>query len=394
MCDIKFGICGDLDHHGTAEEHDPFVSLKKAGVKKLIYDLNREPMAEDELFSEYEGLAEDIERLLRLEFLKVRGKKIYVNFTFLDEADNRLLFDVCQGYAQGLVEEIISERALIEGTLSRYRNPRVCKEKLAFFVIGCYFLDWGSLDLFRRWDIADNLKPRPGGNEYVLWGERVEGDLLKGVYWGGHMLPDTDPVFHTFGDHHVDTERRALPDLLHLFHGFDFPGGGSYRTLLFERRKELASELAALVAKIGKDGTDVSDLTDGTTSKEHISLLKEMNYVEEEAGMYYLAVPYFDVDDIEMIYDCISPFVPVLRAWLSDNLDSLRLDLEDARPLRNGVSFDEFFIQVWHVIFGLANRRLASEGLIYDTYAEDSKHPGYLPAVADKELLDSLERLL
>ncbi len=397
MKDIRFGICGDLDWHSTSAEDNPLVTLKKERVKELIYDLNRNPMEEEKLFSKYEDLEEEIKKLLRLETLKKRDGKVYVNFTFLDEKDNEMMFEVCEDYAEDLVEKIIPKEEVIQTILSRYENDMLEKEKLAFFIIGCYFLDWGSLTFFREWDIANNLKPQPGGNEYILWGEKQDEGMLKEIYWGGHMVPDMDHIFQTFGDHHSDTERDTLPDILHRFYDFDFEGGKEYRSLLFEKRKGLASELAEIMSLVGKDGIDTEELEKSIgdpLSNKHISLLERLNYVEEEEGTYYLSIPYFIEEDVEMIADCIEPFVPVLKNWLDENWEDLKEDLKDTRPMKNGVPFDEFFIQVWHYIFGSVNKKLAREGIIYDSYSDESKHKGYLPGVSEKEVLSALEDLI
>lgn len=396
MSDIQFGICGDLDWHNTPVEHNPLVTLKKESAKELIYDINRNPMEEEKLFLEYKELEEEIKKLLRLGTLKQRDGKVYVNFTFLDEKDNELMFEVCEDYAEGLVGKITSEEKTIKKILSRYENDRVGKEKLAFFIIGCYFLDWGSLNLFRQWDMANNLKPQPGGNEYIVWGEKQDEGMLKEIYWGGHMIPDMDYIFQTFGDHHSDTKRNTLPDILHRFHDFDFSGGEEYRSLLFEKRRELAEELAGIINLVGKDGIDAGELEKvrgDSLSEKHISLLKKMYYVEEEEGTFYLLIPYFTEEDIEMITDCIEPFVPVLKNWLDGNWGDLRSDLKETRPMKNGILFDEFFIQVWHYIFGSVNKKLARKDFIYDTYSKESKHKGYLPGVAEKEVLNALEDL-
>jgi len=397
MSDIQFGICGNLDWPNTSAEDNPLVTLKKESVKELIYELNREPKEEEELFSEYKELEEDIEKLLRLGTLKKRDEKVYVNFTFLDEKDNELIFDVCEDYVDDLVEKIISKEETIQTILSRYENDRVEKEKLAFFIIGCYFLDWGSLTFFREWDIANNLKSQPGGNEYILWGEKQDEGMLKEIYWGGHMIPDMDHIFQTFGDHHSDTKRNTLPDILHSFNDFDFSGKEQYRSLLFQKRKELASELAEIISLVGKDGIDVEELEKeigDSLSDKHISLLEKLLYIEEDKGTYYLLIPYFTEEDAEMIADCIKPFIPDLKHWLDDNWEDLREDLKETRPIKNGVPFDEFFIQAWHYTFGSVNKKLARKGIIYDTYSHKSKHKGYLPGIGEKEVMGALENMV
>ncbi len=394
MSEITFGICGNLDHHSTDPDDNPFTALKKDRVKESILKLNRCPVEEETLFSEYGDIEQDINKLIRLGALRIKDGKVHVNFTFLDEMDNRLIFEICEDHTGYLVEKLLSKKDDIYNILSRYENQRVEKDKLAFFIIGCYFLDWGSLTMFRRWGIADNLKPQAGGNEYTLWGEKQDTGMLKEIYWGGHMIPDIDYIFHTFGDHHTYTKRETLPDILHVFHDFDLPGGKEYRSLLFDKRKELALELGDIINEIGKDGSSVEYMSEFSCSEDHLSFLMKMGYIEEEHGMYYLSIPYFTEDDLKMIEDCITPLIPILKEWLEESLDKLKLDLEDTRPMKNGVPFDEFFIQVWHIIFGSVNKELARQGLIYDTYSDDSKYNGYLPAIAKKELMGALEKIV
>ncbi len=397
MSGIRFGICGDFDWHNTSEEDNPFSTLEKNKVKDLISELNRDPMDEGELFSKYGEIKEEIEKLLRLKTLKKRGEKIYVNFTFIDKEDSEFLMEVCEDHALKLVDLISSKKGQIHEVLSRYENKRVGKDKLAFFIIGCYFLDWGTLKLFSKWGIADNMKPQPGGNEYVLWGEENYENILKEIYWGGHMIPDIDYVFHTFGDHHKDTKRNTFPDILHRFNDFDFPGGAEYRSLLFEKRKGFASELADIIVIIGKEGASKDLLEKKLEYKsldKRITLLQKLGYIDEEDDRYYLSVPFFTEEDRDMILDCIRPLIPILKDWIDDDLEDLKSDIEPIRPSQNGVPFDEYFIQVWHYIFGLVNKNLANRSIIYDTYSDDSEHKGYMPGITIKDVLLELEELI
>ncbi len=397
MTETQFGICGDLDWHNTSKENNPLVTLNKDRVKHIIAKLNRNPMYKKEFFSKYSYIEGELKKLLNLNTLKVEDGKIYVNFTFLDEGDNELMFKICENYAEELVKKIMSKEEKIKTILSKYENDRVSKEKLAFFIIGCYFLDWGSLTFFREWEIANNLKPQPGGNEYILWGEKQNEGMLKEIYWGGHMVPDMDHIFHTFGDHNSTTKRNTLPDILHQFYDFDFPGGKEYRSLLFEKRRELALELAKIIELIGKEGIDTDELEElkrNPSSEKKVIMLEKMDYIEKEDGTYYISIPYFTEEDMDMIAKCIEPLVPILKDWLDQNWDYLKSDFEVTRPMKNGVPFDEFFIQAWHYIFGLVNKKLAREGLIYDTYSEESEHIGYLPAISERKLLDNLEDLM
>ncbi len=392
MSDLQFGICGDLDQNNTPPKDDPLITLKKPRVKDMVERLNRDPKGKEELFSENEEIEEEIEKLLRLDVLRERDGKIHVNFTLLDESDNEIVFDMCEGCASDMVEEFLSKKDTIFESLDAYGNEGVEKEKLAFMIIGCYILDWSSLELLRRWNVCDHKKRKPSGNEYIIWGESERKRSLNGVYWGGHALFGEEYTFHTFGDHHGYTKRKAFPDIAYGFQEFDFDGGDEYRSLLFEKRKELLEELGDMIDHIGKEGASKKELKeefdDGT---KRISLLRRLNYVEEEEEKVYLKIPYFTEEDIDMILDCMEPFVQTIKGWVEDNIEKLEVSLQEIRPIKNGVAFEEVFVQVWHVIFGLVNKKLAHEGLIFDTYSRESEHKGYLPGLVKGDVLDIVE---
>ncbi|MGM0404701.1 MAG: hypothetical protein ACQEQM_00990 [Thermoplasmatota archaeon] len=370
MTNVEFGICGDLDHHSTPKKLNPLSTLKKDEVGKMLLKLNRHPMKKGQLIEGYDNLTEDIEKLLKLGALK-EEEQVYVNFTFLDAEDSCFIFEECEPFGKDLSELILERKDDIFAVLTQYKNPQVSKEKLAFFIIGCYLLDWGSLELFRMWDIANHKKTQPGGNEYTLWGEEEVDQMLKRIYWGGHALQTGDYMFHTFGDHHKYTRRNALPDLLHVFPDFDFQGGDELKKLLFYKRKELAIELGDVLDIIYRE-RDLSD-----EKGKLLDFLKKIDYIENQSG-FKVNIPYFTEEEVPIIVEAIKPIIPELRKWVDTKIPTLEEKLKPARPLQNGVPFEEVFIQVWHVVFGLTNKYLTEAGMFYDTYEEGK---GYMPAL-------------
>jgi len=370
MSKIQFGICGDIDHHNTPEELNPLPTLKKEEVGEMILKLNRNPMDKDKLLSEWSQIEDDIEKLLKLNVLKEDGK-VYVNFTFLDEKDTRLIFKECEPLAEELCKLFLEKKEDLFEILDYYRDSRLSRKKLAFLIIGCYLLDWGALELFRHWEVANNKKPQPGGNEYTLWGEEEVDQMLKRIYWGGHAEKTGDYVFHTFGDHHGYKRRDALPDILHIFPDFDFRGGSEYRSLLFDKRKQLGIELGDVIDDIDRQKTPDDD------KKKHTRFLKDIGYLQEREDLF-LTIPYFTDKDVQHIKKAIEPFIPKLKTWTEEDLPILEKKIQHIRPIQNGVPFSEVFIQLWHVVFGLTNKYLTEAGMLYDTY-EDGK--GYLPGL-------------
>ncbi len=378
MTEVKFGICGDLDFVNTPEELNPLPTLKDEEIGELILELNRYPSKKGKLISENDDLKEEIEKLIDLGALREEEERVYVNFTFLDAEDSEYILKECDPFAEDLTDNILQNREHLFEVLGKYRNPNIPKEKLAFFVIGCYLLDWGSLEMFRAWSIADNKKEQPGGNEYTLWGEEEVEMMLKRIYWGGHAMKGDKFTFHTFGDHHGYSNRKVLPDILSDFYDFDFDGAAPYRALLYEKRKQLAEELGEVLNRIDKN-QEVRK-----REEKHIDILKKIGYVVGEDDLT-LNIPYFKEEDVPLLKEALEPFIPELKNWVETNKPILERRLESVRPIQNGVGFDEFFIQLWHFIFGLTNKKLARKGMIFDTYDEGK---GYLPALAKDDTLE------
>lgn len=202
-------------------------------------------------------------------------------------------------------------------------------------------------------------------------------------------------TFHTFGDHHEYTERKAFPDIIHKFSDFHFDGRNEYKSILFDKRKEMLEELGKIIDDISTSGSDKEKVKNKWSGRsKYIQLLKKLNYIEEVDEILYLKIPYFTEEDIDMMLDCMRPFIEVLKEWVGENIDEIESNLSETRPLKNGVPFDEYFIQIWHVIFGLTNKKLAESGLTYDTYCDDSDHGGYMPALVKGDILDRVEKRL
>lgn len=394
MSEIKFGICGDIDVQNTSDEDDPLVTLSEDKVGELIYEINRGGAYKEELSSSHPDLKEDIDKLVDLGFLREEDGSLTVNFTFIDEEDMEYIIDTTDRYASDLTERLMVKKEKIFSVLDRYENKNIDKQKLAFIIIGCYILDWSMLEFFRSRGIADHMKEQPGGNRYLLWGESEYEGSLKEIYWGGHSFHHGGYNFHTFGDHSEKTRRYALPDLIYGFRDLDFEGWGAMKGLLFEKRKDLLVDLGELMDLIGKDGISVEGINDQGSSKQ-IEFLKKIDYigqrVEDGKEFLFLKIPYFDENDIGSMKEIVNELAPTLERWFDENLVEIEKDMQDIKPIKNGVPFDEVFIQIWHYIFGLTNKHLAERGIIYDTYSKRSDHKGYLPALIKGDVLDEIE---
>lgn len=392
---LKYGICGSLDN--PADEVNPLLNLANSRVQEMLLELNTKPCAKDVLLSQWPDCVEDIEKLLRLNVLRQEQGQVYVNFTLFNSEDKGLVFTVSEKHAKTLADKIIAEKSKLYTMLSAYSNSKVTPEKLAFMVIGCYCLDWWALSFFKQRGLQDFAKEQAGGYKYTLWAEKKAAGSLKAVYWGGHSYSAGEYLLHTFGDH--ESPRYALPDLLFRSPTLDFPGGQVLGSLFFDKKIELGEEIGRVIETIGKTGAPADQIAESAglprqRADKILELLAALGYTSCESEMVYLVVPYFDQDDLELLSNVACHMIGLLLQWSEDNITQLEQDLAQINPIKNGVPFREVFIQVWHYIFGLTNKGLAEAGFIHDTYAEASRHKGYLPAIVKGEQLNKVEEIL
>ncbi len=395
---MKYGICGNLA--GTRPEDNPYTSLKNEAVQVALFRLNEEPQPKDRVLTDPD-IGTDMRRLLNLGFLREDGDRLRVNFTLFSRDDKELVTRVSQRHAEGLAEEIDARRAQVFEVLSNYRNPLVSPERLAFMIIGCYFLDWGALDLLNDWGIINSRKKQAGDTEYTLWGEADVSGSLKAVYWGGHSMRVGPYLLHTFGDHSL--RRYSLPDLLWARPKVDFDGVDDFQSLLSQKRAELGEELGLLLHTVGYEGVTRQGLTDELQWDEGkledaIRFLAATGYLAgtdgsagDDGATIRLLIPYFTEADIDIMVASINIVISVLKQWLEESLAAVERDLAGLNSIRNEVPFSEVFVQVWHYIFGYTNKELACRGFLFDTYCEGSTHPGHVPAMLVGNVLKQVQ---
>jgi hypothetical protein len=130
-----------------------------------------------------------------------------------------------------------------------------------------------------------------------------------------------------------------------------------------------------------------------------LKFLKEIDYIEvqkdENKNKLYFKIPFFEEDNISIVWQCFNHLYPIIKQWLDTNIPQIQQEIKTLNSVKNKVSFREIIIQVWHFIFGHTNRYLAEAGFITDTYKKSSHHIGYLPAISHHTVVEvAVEKLI
>ena len=117
-------------------------------------------------------------------------------------------------------------------------------------------------------------------------------------------------------------------------------------------------------------------------------LLKELQYVEETQGSYLLSTPFFSRDDKPMIDAARSLSWQLMHNWLDLNYSTVEASLGELTAIKYGVPYKQLYTQIWHYIFGLANKSLVQSGHFANPYAEGRLSKAIIPFAFDTEVLD------
>ena len=220
------------------------------------------------------------------------------------------------------------------------------------------------------------------------YAEEITENSLERIYWGSHNSTYGSVQLTSFGDHF--SPRYALPDLLWRLSSHTVP----------ERwpdaiKQRIAAVLADPPQRTGeRAGRMMLALRDADKSVEELAraarmkkpeaeallaLLAELGYVGEQGARYRASVPVLAKKDLAMVTRLRRIGWEVMDAWLAANYDKVRTELADTAPTRNGVAYGEGFTQIWHYLFGIANRQLVEASLFADPYAPSRKFKGFVP---------------
>jgi hypothetical protein len=365
--------------------------MRHREVQRLLLDVARQPRNAQFVESALKSSQIARQDLEKLGLIKQRDEDYVINFTLMTQGDVRLVRAVADKHAQSLTAALLDRRAEIDNARGQYPLADVDPKAVNYIVLGCLALDWDGLDV----TAAKGYRAQPGKQKsaaYIPWAEEKSDLSLKGIYWGSHYEEvESKITLLSFGDHY-SIPRYALPDLF-----WSLPSravAGSMPELLKLRTSKILRTSLSTTAR--EAGQMMLALRDGPMTgeelataagmrlreaKDVIALLVELQYVVEREGRYHPLIPVLDKRDRPMVAKLRLIGREVMEKWLATNYAHVREELQGLTPLRYGVPYAACFTQIWHYLFGTANRQLVEAGVFADPYADTRKYKGMIPAV-------------
>jgi len=395
--ELRFGITGTIEENVPDNRH-PFRLLERPEIQKLVLDLaesSRTPSYLNELLAGTGLNGPDLEAA---GIVRKEADGYVVDFCLLTAEDVIRVSEKAENFGAGLAAMVLERRKELDPLLLEMTPPGVEAEATAFIVMGCFMLDWYGGFFAKARGYADAARTHGNGSRYSLWAVERPSLDLKGMYWGSHNDYREGRVLTSFGDHHA-LPRTAFPDILRRLRSAvrRVETDPSIQPLLADLATDeldrLADDVGAIMLGLRSRDLTARELNSVTGIEMNrlgriLDLLERLDYIEtdESANAVRAVIPVLAAEDAPRLRKIRDLTAVILETWLEENYESLRESLGDITPLRFDVPFNEVYIQVWHEIFGAANKTLAAAGWYADPYAR--RYPGFIPAVWDRSLSD------
>jgi hypothetical protein len=274
----------------------------------------------------------------------------------------------------------------------------VDQRAVLYIALGYFSLDLDGLAFtaqrgYRTKSSARNLIWRTIFPKTVIRGEELFGKELflsrKGFYKGGHSTGYDETRLLSFGDHEIQP-RYAFPDIL---------TNSSFRESQKQHIKEFLGKLSP--SEAGKMvGLMMLSLRSGPKGIEELSqavgigpgeaerlssLLIELDYVANTDNRLSARIPVLTMRDSLFVERIRKIGREEMTAWFETGYPLLSSELAELEPFRY-LPQKELFYDIWHDIFGAANRNLVKAGLFADPYSRFYGAKGIIPAVFEKSL--------
>jgi hypothetical protein len=394
---LSIGITGSTPSEPT---RNPTAILRTSEIQQLILDIAERPHSRAEIESAIAGQFFSVDDMVAVGLLRKEADDFWIDFNLLRVADQLRILEVSERQGRILAGAFLKRRKELE-TIARGREqPRDLSAEFLYIVLGCFSLDWDGLDLTEEKGWRLGAQRVIGGQEFTPWAKEKGAEIsLQGLYWGSHNNSIGGITLTTFGDHY-SLPRFGLPDLLWnnstSFRGFEELGEDTMTAarMLAEYEQDATADVARVMMELGGEDLAAGALGERTGIEKRkldriLAFLGAAEYIESHGDSWQATVLVLRPQDATKVEAMVATGREIMLEWHEANYDRVRTALADLTPIRNGVPFERVYTEIWHFIFGIANRTLVEEGLFVNPYEDKRRFQGFLPVVWDAGLAQS-----
>jgi hypothetical protein len=390
---LSIGVTGSTPSERTK---NPTAILGSARIQRMILEISDTPKSRPEIEAIIAGEFFTLDDMVNVGLLREENDLYRIDFNLLRVADQKLILKVSEQLGRDLAAAFLARRGEFEALAVAHEQPHVDKADLFFVVLGCFSLDWDGLDLTEERGYRAGAQRTIDGHGFTPWAKEKGMALsLKGLYWGSHSS-NRSFTHTTFGDHDA-LPRFGLPDMM-------WNSGGAFQRyehieegrraagrLLSIYMADAMEDVASVMVALSKQDLALAPLAartgiDTDKLERILALLEAADYVSRQQDAYAGRVLVLGARDQAMVRGMVAKGREIMIAWHETNYAGIKGALSALTPLENGVPFERVYTEVWHFVFGIANRELVKAGFFADPYAEDRRHKGFLPFIWASDL--------
>ncbi len=386
---LSTGVTGSVSASGKA---NPSFVMRPIQVQRLLLDIAHAPQDREHAAHTLEGSGITVDDLLALDLLRDDDGRLVINFNLLTQEDQAEILRAVSRHATILAEGFLARRREIDALLAERTLREVPAADFAYLLVGCFSLDWDGLRYSDDPRYRSGPTHRAGGDAYTPWAkERGDAVSLRALFWGSHNTTTDGITLTTFGDHHA-LPRAGFPDLTWLVdvNTEHVPEEGGIRTstttVVYRFLDQIHGAVGRTMQALGDGPKTAEQLAAAThldpeSLADVLDLLAEVDYIGRDGARYHALIPVLTGADTPMVRGVLALGREVIRRWHEEHYEELAADLGDLTPVRSGVPYEVVYTEVWHYLFGLANRKLVEAGMLADPYAPSREHEGFIPVV-------------
>ena len=391
---LHTGITGVKRATGLA---DPTFVLSLRPVQRVVLDAVAGPIGAAHIDSLLHGTPVTRGDLVKLGILRTQGNtqgnEYAIAYLVLTADDQRAIYAAARTYGPSLARAYESHRVEFERLLAQYHRPDL-RAELAFAMVAGISMNWDGLKLTTELGYRVAPVRYPNGDAYLFHSNQPGAhNPADGLYSESHSLPGPQTTFTTFGDGPSIPRTHGIPDV------FDGPAEDGLESLkgdpavygavqgeLLAYIEDAAADAGALMAVLADAPLTVPALRarvvlPGVRFDASLRFLEALGYVRKSGDTYDVAVPVLMPRDKPMLDSTLALSRRIMTEWLATNHGAMERDLAGLSSVRDGLPFAAPFSEVWHYVFGLAAKSLATGGFFADPRGPGRRDTGYVPLV-------------
>lgn len=384
---LQVGVTGSTPQE---DAKDPTFILGTADAQHLILEVAEQPRERAYLDEAIAGMPFTVEDMVAVGLLREQKGLYWIDFNLLTVGDQLAILDLSEELGRSLAESVLEQEAKFRALAAAHDQPHVDAAQFLFIVLGCFSLDWDGLELTEEKGYRAGAQRTLDGKSFTPWAKERGAEIsLEGLFWGSHSQAVEQYTLTTFGDHH-SLPRFGLPDMFwssrDAFSRYaDLPAERSAAAgLLAAYMPDALNDIARVMAALRTADRSRAELGEVTGIAEErleriVRLLEGADYVVVEGETIQGRALVLTAKDAELVREAVALGREIMIAWHDANYATIQDRLSGLTPIQNGVPFERVYTEVWHFVFGLANRTLVEKGFFADPY--ERRHRGFLPAI-------------